>query len=570
MRKNLSKNKKALSSLSLIILLLIAAIIGGVISYLWVTGYYVSLKEKIPEQGLVAITNLSFNPQNATAFNVTLLNPSYSPSNGVGVSAIGYEGENENTLHLVQSCTPTLAPFNLTRGTSQTFTCIGNLTSYVNQTLAVSVFVVNGSGSTDFMNIPYTQLLIRKIDFNPTIGVGNFTITLQNSPLSAATLNITKIGIDYFTQGAINTTVHPITPTLPQTLAPNKTVTLTIQGWSEYAAAGGSHQISVLTQEGYITTNYTQVPRLAFSIQHVNFNETDTKHFIVTVNNKVSTNTPLNVSEIEVTMANRTVANATPTLNSSTNGVLGNSTATFNASWNWTHYRDKSVLVTVLMMQGLNASSQQITPALSILNTTFPDAQHVLVTVKNSQYSAKVANVTKMTVTLENGTEIPIPIIQPPASPYLVGIGNVTMFNAYWDWNQTYPNKTVKVNIYTNESLVTSYITRTPVSSANYTVYLTIPSAPIFNTGSITRFEVTVQYNQTYNENATITKITVLLVNGTEIDSTFTPQNQTLTPTNSILNFTCTWNWSTYRNTSIVICVYTNNGLKAIYVTKTS
>jgi hypothetical protein len=564
MQKNLSKNKKALSSLSLVILLLIAAIIGGVISYLWVTGYYVSLKEKIPEQGLVAITNLSFNPENATAFNVTLLNPSYSPSKGVGVSAIGYEGENENTLHLVQSCTPTLAPFNLTRGTSQTFTCIGNLTSYVNQTLAVSVFVVNGSGSTYFMKIPYTQLLIRKIDFNPTIGVENFTITLQNSPLSAATLNITKIGIDYFTEGAINTTVHPITPTLPQTLAPNKTVTLTIQGWSQYAAAGGSHQISVLTQEGYITTNYTQVPRLAFSIQQVNFNQTDTKHFTIAVNNKVSTNTPLNVSEIQVTMDNGTVANATPTLNSSTNGVLGNSTATFNASWNWTHYRDRSVLVTVRMLQGLNASSQQITPALGILNTTFPDSYHVLVTVKNSQYSARVANVTKMTVTLENGTEKQTPITQPSASPYLVGIGNVTMFNAYWDWGN-YTSKTVKVNIYTNEGLVTSYETRTP--AANDTVYLTIPSAPIFSTESITRFEVTVQNNQTSNENATITRITVLLVNGTEIDSTFTPQ--TLPPTNSPVNFICVWNWSTYRNTSIVICVYTNNGLKAIYVTKT-
>jgi hypothetical protein len=565
MQKHLGKNKKALSSLSLIILLLIAAIIGGIVSYLWVTGYYASLKEKIPEQDTVAITNLSFNPQNATAFNVTLLNPSYSPSDKIGVYAIGYEGEEETTMHFVPSSTPALA-FNLSRGASQTFTCIGNLTAYVNQTVAVSAFVLNGSGSTNFIEIPYTQLLIPKIDFNSTIGTENFTITLQNAPLSATNLTVTTMGIDYSTQGAINTTLHPITPALPQTLAPNQTVTLTIQDWSDYATAGGSHQISVFTQEGYTASNYTQVPSLAFSVQQISFNQTDTKHFTVTLKNNVTTNTPLNVTLIEVSMDNGTITDVTPPLNSSTNSVLGNSTATFTASWNWTYYRDRSVIVTVYMLQGVNASGLQTTPALSILNTTFPDSQHVFVTVKNSQYSARVANITKMTVTLENGTEEQVQIIQPPESPYLVGIGNTTMFSAYWDW-LTYLNKTVNVNIYTDEGLVISTATRTPASLENYTVYLTIPSAPVFSTTSITRFEVTVQNNQTSGENAAITRITVLLVNGTEIDSTFT--RQTLTPTNSPVNFTCTWNWATYRNQSIVIRVYTDKGLKAIYVTKT-
>jgi hypothetical protein len=566
MQKYLGKNKKALSSLSLIILLLIAAIIGGIISYLWVTGYYVSLKEKIPEQDTVAITNLSFNPQNATAFNVTLLNPSYSPSDKVEVSAIGYEGENETTMHFVQASTPdlTLAPFDLARGASQIFTCLGNLAAYVNQTLVVSAFVLNGSGSTNFIKIPYTQLLIPKIDFNSTTGVENFTITLQNAPLSAANLTVTTIGIDYLTQGAINTTVHPITPTLPQTLTPNQTVTLTIQDWSDYATLGGSHQISVFTQEGYTASTYTQVPSLAFSVEQINFNQTDTNHFAVTVRNNVTTNTPLNVTRIEVSM-NGTVTDVTPPLNSSTNGVLGNSTATFTASWNWTYHRDIGVVVTVYMLQGINASRPQITPALSMLNITFPDSHHIFVTVKNSEYSARLANITRMTVTLENGTEEQIQITQPPASPYLVGIGNTTMFSAYWDWH-TYLNKTVNVNIYSDEGLIISAATRTPASSANYTIYLTVPSAPVFNAASITRFTVTVQNNQTSSENATITRITVLLVNGTEIDSTFT--QQTLTP-NSTANFTCTWNWQTYQNQSIVVRVYTDEGLKAIYVTKT-
>jgi hypothetical protein len=170
-----------------------------------------------------------------------------------------------------------------------------------------------------------------------------------------------------------------------------------------------------------------------------------------------------------------------------------------------------------------------------------------------------------MTVTLENGTEDEVQITQPTTSPYLIGIGNVTLFNCYWNW-QNFLNKTVTVNIYTTDGLVTSYTTRTPL--ANYTVYLAIPSAPVFSISNTTGFNVTVQNSQAPSGNATITitRITVLLANGTEREASFT--SQPLTP-NSTVTFTCTWKWATYGNENIVICVYTNEGLEAIYVMKT-
>ncbi len=571
MWKQLGKNKKALSSLALILLLLISAIIGGLISYVWVMGYYISLKEKIPGD-TVAITNLSFNPQNATAFNVTLLNPSYSPSNNIEVSEIGYSGQNENTLHPVLSSIPTM-PFNLSRGLSQTFICMGNLTSYVNQTLAVSAFVVNGSGSTNSIRIPYTQLFIRKIDFNSTIGVQNFTITLQNAPLSAANLTVTTIGIDIATQGAINTTLNPVTPTLPYTLAPNKTVTLSLNyNWSSYASAGGSHQISVLTKEGYAASNFTQIPKLAFSIQQINFNETHTKQFTVTVKNEGSTNTPLNVSRIVLHMVqNNTDINVTttPPLNASTNGVLGNQAATFMCNWNWTNYRNQNVTVTVYMLQDLGRQSSLLeTRPAAILrvteNPTFPDTGHFFVTIQNSQYSIKPANVTRITVTVDS-TTVDAPIVQPASGPYLVGIGKTTMFSCAWNWTN-YVGKSITILIYTNETGVfVSRIVITPSNASNYRVFLTVPGAN-FNTTDLTHFNVNVTNSLLSNTNANITRITLLLANGTEIDSTFTPQP--LTPSSTVA-FTCTWNWATYRNESIVIRVYTNDGLKAIYLTKT-
>ena len=565
MQKHLGKNKKALSSLSLIILLLIAAIIGGIFSYLWVTGYYMSLKEKIPEQDMVAITNLSFSPQNATAFNVTLLNPSYSPSDKVEVVGIGYRGASENLEHFVQSSTPTLAAFNLSRGGSQTFMCIGNLTSYVNQTLWVSAFVVNGSGSTSYIKIPYTELLIRKIGFNSTIGVKNFTITLQNAPLSAANLTITEIRID--TQAAINTTL--IKPTLPYTLAPNKTVTLSFnQSWSDYATSGGAHRISVLTKEGYSASNSTEVPKLAFSIQQISFNAADTTHFNVTVKNQVSTNTYLNVTRVQILLNNGTKMNVTTPLSPSTNGVLGNKTATIKCAWNWTNYRNKGIIATVYVLQGINAtSSQQFTPPAGLLtiSTTmppvFPDTQHVLVTVQNSPYSTRPANITMIQIQLENGTLKTISGVN-PSLPRLVEIGNTTMFNLPWNW-ANYLNKTIDIIFYTSEGYSTFKVVTTPPTTSNYQVYLSISTA-IFN--QTANFYVNVTNSASSVASANVTRITILLENGTEKDATLTTQMVSI---NSTATFTCGWDWSTYRNKSLVIRVYTNDGLKAIYVTKT-
>lgn len=567
MQKHLAKNKKALSSLSLIILLLIAAIIGGIISYLWVTGYYVGLKEKIPEQNTVAITNLTFSPQNASVFNATILNPSFSPSETVQIASIGYRGQSETTFHPVVLSEPTLQPpFSLPRGTSQTFQCTGDLSPYVNQTIWVSVFVLNGSGSTRSVKIPYTQLFVVP-DFNTVKGTGNFTVTLRNAPSSAATLDVATISIS---NKPINNTL--ITPPLPHTLAPNQTVTLTLNSdWTSYAAAGGAQPISALTKQGYTASNLTQIPKVAFSIQQINFNETDTKHFTVTLKNQVSTNTPLNVSRIEVEiLANGTILNVTPSLNSHTNGVLGNSTATFPANWDWTNYRDKSVAVTVYMLQGVKASGTQTTrPAAPLkipVAPILPDSQHVLITVQNSPYALRPANVTKITVTLINGTQNEIRIIQPITPPYLIGIGNTTMFSAYWNW-QNYLNKTVTFNVYTDEGLATFRAIITPLTIANYTIYLTMPTPPVFSTTNTTQFELTLHNNQTSTGSATITRITVLLANGTEINTAFTPQT-TLT-TNSTITFTCEWNWATYHNKSVVIRVYTSDGLKTIYVTKT-
>jgi hypothetical protein len=576
MHKQLSKNKKAISSLMLILLLLISAIIGGIISYLWVTGYYISLKEKIPEGNTAVITNLLFDPQNATAFNVTVLNPSFSPDDNIQVERIALSektGGFEGKLSFVTVSIPTL-PFPISRGEGQTFACRGDWTPYLNKTVIISVFVTNGAGSTNEIKLPYTNLNITTVDFNPSIGIRNFTITLRNDQNSATYLNVTKIVLD---STEFNSTHIPSLPSL----APNTTAVLTINyNWSDYATLGGSHQISVLTKQGYSQLKGVEIPKVAFSVQEMNFDPADMKHFNFTVKNQVSTNAYLNVSIIEVTANSTTIdltSHVTPPLNSSTNGVLSNSTATFTCEWNWTNYRNKDAVLTVQTLQGFKAKGvQTIMPAAQLSITeepVFPDTGHFFVTVKNSEppRSIKTANVTRIQVQFENGSLMNVTIAYPLSGPYLIEIGKTIMFSCAFNW-ESYLNKTITIFIYTNESILepnTSITTKTPANASNYQVYLTVPSAN-FNPSNTTRFNATINDSLQSTRNATITRITVMLEDGTEINATCISHTLPFTLiTNSTDTFTCEWTWTTYRNKDVTIRVYTDEGLRAFYIAKT-
>jgi len=568
MHNRFRRNRKALSSLAIILLLLIFAIIGGLISYLWVTGYYISLKQKIPEEDVAVITNLSFNPQNATAFNATLLNPSYSPEPIINVTGIAITGENEDTLHFV-STTPSLSiPFPLSRGTNQTFTCKSNWAQYVNQTVTVSAFVQSGSGSTSPTKLPYTAVNITKVDFNSTRGVSNFTISIRNNPLSATYVNITGISLNFLPSPNFTSKMQP---SLPFKLIPNGTQTFTCNyNWLNESIAGGSYTLTAETKQGYNATFPVKIPKLASAVQ-ASFNPAHTKQFNVTVTNNVSTNTYLNVTRIRVLLDNGTAMNVTttPSLSSSTNGVPGSQMATFNCTWNWTNYRNRDVIVTAYMLQGINASGQQLTPAaglLTITNTTFPDTQHILVTVQNSKYSTIQANVTRIQIyNMENGKGYNFTSDVLPSLPWLVGIGNTTMFNAPWNWT-SYLNLRIDITVYTNETYSTSYSTTTPSNVSNFEVYLSIKSAT-FNKTDTTKFSVNVTNNIFSSESTNVTGIAVLLENGAIVNTAITPQ---MVPNNgNTTTFTCRWDWSTYQNKSIVILVYTNSEPETIYVTKT-
>ena len=135
------------------------------------------------------------------------------------------------------------------------------------------------------------------------------------------------------------------------------------------------------------------------------------------------------------------------------------------------------------------------------------------------------------------------------------------MFCCYWNWT-SFLNKSLNIYIYTDEGFITFRATRTPADALNYHVYLTIPSTR-FNATIPTQFDVNVTNSASSDRNAYITRITVLLANGTEINATCASL-PFLLEINSTVTFTCQWDWTSYSGKNLIIRVYTNEGLKAI------
>ena len=135
------RNPRAISRLSLILLLLIATITGAFLSYMGVMSYYYL----IPEETSINITEVAFSAQNTTAFDVTLLNPSYSPSDAT-ISRIAVI-TSDNIVYIINMTQPSL-PHKINPGKKETFTCLWNWSGHVGKKIKVVVFIDEGSGAT--------------------------------------------------------------------------------------------------------------------------------------------------------------------------------------------------------------------------------------------------------------------------------------------------------------------------------------------------------------------------------------------------------------------------------------
>jgi len=221
---------------------------------MWTEGYYQSIGFQIPETASVTITNITFDPQNPTFFNVTVLNPSFSPSN-VNITKIMVSTE-DGVFHNVWGVRPSL-PGELRISMSKTFKCVWNWADYTGQDIIVHVFVSDGTGSNLEKAAPLVKLAITDMVFNSTISENSFNVTVRNFALSAADVDVSRITVS--ANGTIRE-INVTNPELPYVLNKNSTVTF-VCSWNWTAYQGMITEVTVYTLQHFKTSKTITIPK---------------------------------------------------------------------------------------------------------------------------------------------------------------------------------------------------------------------------------------------------------------------------------------------------------------------
>jgi len=518
-------NKKAISTLTLIILIVASAIIGGIISYMLTIAYYVEIGYNVPENEItLVITEIFLDPKDVSFFSIEVLNPSYSVSNAT-ITGIAVSIEDEDILYNVIETSPDLKEgIQISVGESVKISCkkiqfkgknvtLGRfVTEYPGKVATVHVFSKEGSAANKKFMLPSAELKITP-EFNVSESVKNFTLTIRNEGQENLTINYIWVGGIVLTEE--NTGID-----ISQGISIPAGEILTLNCKEEWSFTRGN--IVVSTLEGYEFVEEFKAPLLQMFIQDVSFNENNTSSFKVTLD---VTAFQIRMGYINVTSVSLMLDNGTQLTFSQSLGVKYNSTATFEVPLDWTKYRGREINLTIETVQGLAATREKIkTPdpvILKVLNKeeTFSlfDKEHFNVTIQNHQSSVEAVNVTKIVIKetgeVINGTK------SEPQLPW--GPLNAT------DVKSFYCNATSLANYWSyhageNITLVIHYVV-TNGTEHTFSAIFTLPIAELNITS------VTLVHGATNYLNITVENLPCSMINLTISRVTVTFENQTVT-----------------------------------------
>jgi len=542
-------NKKGVSTFILIILLLCSAVLGALLSYMWVmSNFYLEPENTVD----LVITEVDFPVDHADYFYVTVMNPSHSPSE-TNITQIYFREEGKTTISNVTDTYPEKLPIQVERGTSKTIKCVENWGESAGKEITVHVSALNASGAVKTVKTSFVKLEL-DVYFNALISCKEFTAVIRNPLNSAINLTLTRILVN-------GETPENMTITLPRNLNVLESITLTgFYNWENLV----NPRVRVETAEGYYAERATSAnATMLLLVTDVIFNETNPNEAGVTLFNSEGSAISVDITNIALTYANKTDYINGSRANPSLPHRLGrNSNETFNCNWNWTDksYRDIYVTVTAYTQQGFVSQPKTVkTPSEVVAKITdvefdIDDTEHFLVNVTNMPSSLHEINVTKIMFN-QNLTD---------TDSSIVAIGNQTSFICGFNWTGF-----LRENI-----TITVYVAYDQTEKAMLPYHLILPYYKIkevsFSTFELGNPYVNITiYNSNFSTiNATITKILVKTENGTYlIDGTITnpkisPNGYNLTIGEEI-SIICPWNWNSYIGKDITIIVQSVDGFQA-------
>ncbi len=550
----LAKETRAISSIILILLLVCSLIVGGLVSYLWVMANFYAEPENTID---LAITNVNFPVYHADYFEITVINPSHSPTN-TNITDISFSVEGNETLFAVTETYPQTLPIPLERAASISITCRKNWGEFAGKSITVHVTALSGSGAVrTFETYPVNLAVQAKL--NATETTKHFNITIDNSSVSAISLNLTKV---YFDMNPVeNLAINGTSISLPRRIAIGESLDLQcFYDWEGHVKP----LIKVETAEGYTAqVRKDESANVNLKVMSVTFNETssNTDKIDILVSNAAESDTAVDITDITLAYDNGTEYHinetlATPNLPFR---VEKNSSATFDCAWLWTNYRNRNITVTAYTKQGFVSSNKTvITPPPVIFEVTGEEFNlnqtgFFLVNVTNMPSSLQSINVTQINLGA-NVTSIE------PASE-IIPTGEWRKFNCTFDW-ASFRGIDVTITVRTEDNLTTSETVHLP------SVDLEIVESVFGKSTGIPYVNVTV-FNSAFSiQNVTITRIVFATGNVTEnADGTLT--NPLLVPVGYVLvadtnvTISCPWNWLRFPNQNLTITVYTAEGFSA-------
>ncbi len=353
----IARNIKAISRLLLILLLLLAIIIGAIFSYLLVIGYYITLDDRVPENTTLSVMDVTFDTQDFETFNITVLNPTYSPTDAK-ITEISVATE-DDTVHKILNVNPKL-PFNLDKGQDETFNCEWNWGDYAGETVKLIVLVEDGSGSAYEIETSPVILSITGTIFG-TAHSQHFNMTINNDENSIIDLNVTKITVT-MDNGTVFE-VSEIVPSIPQVLLPGTTHMFNCSwDWTTYR--GRNATINVFTSQGYIAYRIETTPKpVQLSITDTDFDISNVTAFNITVKNSENSIASANITLVELLFSDETSLEVSvePPPDMPFTLEIGES-VTFRCLWNWAGKRGENVAITVQTPEEYLGITQIITP----------------------------------------------------------------------------------------------------------------------------------------------------------------------------------------------------------------
>jgi hypothetical protein len=557
---HINANTKGLSTLTVILIVIISAIIGGIISYAFTIAYYT----KIPEETAIAITGVYLDKENVRSFNVSVLNPSYSPADAT-ISRIAVSLKGEAQLYDVVETEPSIENgLVIPRGISLNITCLkirkdnSNITfgefvsNFAGKIFIVHVFSSDSSAANMEATLPFVKLDITA-DFNSKISFKKFNITLTNDPNSEVNLTIS----DILVPGVEIDEMDPDIRTQPIIIPRNESVRFRFNGsWHGFL----EFTLSISTEQGYVFRKKVEMKTVHATIQNVVFSEESTDHFNITVFNFAESANYINVTRIECTLENGTTL--TP-LDCGSVGVMPNSSRTFKFNWNWRTYRGQNITVVAYFLQDFQTDSFEAeTPPpiiVKVLNEAkafdLKDKGHFNITILNHEASLEAVNITKIVVK-RTGEVLPI-------TNEVINHGDNKTFTCTYNWSGF-------LNSYGRNLTLTIYAASQTLGEYAFDFSFTLPVAELNITvknhitiGETGYLNLTVKNLEYSIWNLTLSKIVITIQGLAEPLEYVLPKNHVIVSVGGETVLLCPFDWQRYLGKNITVAVVTEELVEA-------